>query len=306
LAQSPPRASVRHQGALSSNSLARASEATMAVRFCERTRGAPSLHRGWRTPDPSPTRTAKNLPAISLDLCVEEEVDEKWPCTTGGTYSEQKASEPFYGGKRCIDANQEDPPYGAYDGLSTPRGHEPSSPGSKDFPLPNGGICPDPPTYYEPRVRTPSPEHTYARRHEFYPPPPRPPTTCLPMNTLATVPMPMVLAYKGGVQGGCTGPDTFNGAGSMSQGIFQPYVKQEPCRSGYYARKQAPVQEELGWVVSRGSIGHPFSCGKACKYVKKRKGCKDGASCDHCHICDWHRCEAATRKYRADGHGAGI
>lgn len=38
-----------------------------------------------------------------------------------------------------------------------------------------------------------------------------------------------------------------------------------------------------------GSMGHPYSCGPACKYVLKQKGCKDGDLCSHCHICRWTR-----------------
>ncbi|CAE8613012.1 unnamed protein product, partial [Polarella glacialis] len=42
-------------------------------------------------------------------------------------------------------------------------------------------------------------------------------------------------------------------------------------------------------AASRGSIGHPFTCAEACKYAKKSRVCKDGAVCDHCHLCDWKR-----------------
>jgi len=42
-------------------------------------------------------------------------------------------------------------------------------------------------------------------------------------------------------------------------------------------------------LVSMGSVGHPSSCNEACKFAKKKRGCKDGASCDHCHLCDWKR-----------------
>lgn len=41
--------------------------------------------------------------------------------------------------------------------------------------------------------------------------------------------------------------------------------------------------------ISYGSQGHPFSCGPACKYASKGKGCKDGANCDHCHLCKWKK-----------------
>eukprot|EP00931_Biecheleriopsis_adriatica_P103442 TRINITY_DN78275_c0_g1_i1.p1 TRINITY_DN78275_c0_g1~~TRINITY_DN78275_c0_g1_i1.p1 ORF type:complete len:406 (+),score=74.72 TRINITY_DN78275_c0_g1_i1:135-1352(+) len=40
---------------------------------------------------------------------------------------------------------------------------------------------------------------------------------------------------------------------------------------------------------SVGSVGHPSSCGPACKYAMKPKGCKDGMLCSHCHLCRWNR-----------------
>lgn len=42
-------------------------------------------------------------------------------------------------------------------------------------------------------------------------------------------------------------------------------------------------------TVSRGSIGHPYSCAGSCKYAWKRRGCKDGANCERCHLCEWRR-----------------
>lgn len=36
-----------------------------------------------------------------------------------------------------------------------------------------------------------------------------------------------------------------------------------------------------------GSIGHPHRCEAACKYIKKPRGCKDGAACTRCHLCDF-------------------
>lgn len=40
---------------------------------------------------------------------------------------------------------------------------------------------------------------------------------------------------------------------------------------------------------SIGSIGHPHSCGNACKYVNRAGGCKDGYNCQQCHVCRWQR-----------------
>jgi len=36
-------------------------------------------------------------------------------------------------------------------------------------------------------------------------------------------------------------------------------------------------------VLSVGSVGHPYTCREPCKYVRKIRGCKDGADCDRCH-----------------------
>jgi len=43
---------------------------------------------------------------------------------------------------------------------------------------------------------------------------------------------------------------------------------------------------------SVGSQGHPDSCRPACKYVRRKGGCRDGANCPNCHFCEWRR---ATR-----------
>jgi len=40
---------------------------------------------------------------------------------------------------------------------------------------------------------------------------------------------------------------------------------------------------------SVGTIGHPYTCGNACKYARKQKGCKDGKLCVCCHLCVWRR-----------------
>jgi hypothetical protein len=47
---------------------------------------------------------------------------------------------------------------------------------------------------------------------------------------------------------------------------------------------------------SPGSVGHPHLCAGACKY-NSRKGCKEGDSCNRCHLCVWTR--SAERKHVA-------
>lgn len=38
-------------------------------------------------------------------------------------------------------------------------------------------------------------------------------------------------------------------------------------------------------ISSTGSLGHPDCCQKPCKYLWKKRGCRDGALCSHCHLC---------------------
>jgi len=45
----------------------------------------------------------------------------------------------------------------------------------------------------------------------------------------------------------------------------------------------------LPTLVSLGSVGHPRTCAEACKFARKGRGCKDGASCVRCHQCEWRR-----------------
>jgi hypothetical protein len=60
---------------------------------------------------------------------------------------------------------------------------------------------------------------------------------------------------------------------------------------------RAPVTH----MVSLGSVGHPLTCSEACKYVGKPRGCKDGASCDRCHLCKWNRYAPPKRLQRMLG-----
>jgi len=46
-------------------------------------------------------------------------------------------------------------------------------------------------------------------------------------------------------------------------------------------------------AASAGSIGHPHSCAQACKYVKRKSGCRDGSQCPNCHLCHWQRAKVA-------------
>eukprot|EP00931_Biecheleriopsis_adriatica_P044818 TRINITY_DN25678_c0_g1_i1.p1 TRINITY_DN25678_c0_g1~~TRINITY_DN25678_c0_g1_i1.p1 ORF type:complete len:276 (-),score=41.89 TRINITY_DN25678_c0_g1_i1:44-871(-) len=51
------------------------------------------------------------------------------------------------------------------------------------------------------------------------------------------------------------------------------------------AQEHSPMDQSS--AASVGSIGHPYSCGQACKYISKSRGCKDGRFCVRCHLCKW-------------------
>jgi len=55
-----------------------------------------------------------------------------------------------------------------------------------------------------------------------------------------------------------------------------------------------PIAEE-----SIGTRGHPNTCAQACKYVRRKTGCRDGAACTNCHSCVWRRNPA----WEPDLHG---
>mmetsp|Transcript_58360 Transcript_58360/g.90807 ORF Transcript_58360/g.90807 Transcript_58360/m.90807 type:complete len:347 (-) Transcript_58360:138-1178(-) len=39
--------------------------------------------------------------------------------------------------------------------------------------------------------------------------------------------------------------------------------------------------------LNAGSLGHPDACGKACKYIRKNRGCIAGKDCVFCHVHQW-------------------
>jgi len=58
--------------------------------------------------------------------------------------------------------------------------------------------------------------------------------------------------------------------------------------------------------LSVGSTGHPHSCGPACKYAQKSKGCKDGVNCERCHLCRWSRYTKAETEKNEEIMGNGF
>mmetsp|Transcript_64736 Transcript_64736/g.208479 ORF Transcript_64736/g.208479 Transcript_64736/m.208479 type:complete len:459 (-) Transcript_64736:184-1560(-) len=69
--------------------------------------------------------------------------------------------------------------------------------------------------------------------------------------------------------------------------------------AGSVASPSTSVADEDA-LFSVGTRGHPFSCAKACKYIRKKTGCREGANCPDCHRCCWHR--TTSRAQQGLGH----
>lgn len=74
---------------------------------------------------------------------------------------------------------------------------------------------------------------------------------------------------------------------------------------GVSSSTQRSTQHKVPSQVSIGTVGHPVSCGPACRYVKRKGGCRDGTSCSSCHLCFWVRGKAqdeqqTTRRSQAN------
>ncbi|CAK0893665.1 unnamed protein product, partial [Prorocentrum cordatum] len=71
------------------------------------------------------------------------------------------------------------------------------------------------------------------------------------------------------------------------------------------ASQEARDGGSLQPLVSAGTLGHPTSCGAPCKYVRRKAGCRDGASCQSCHVCQWHRAPQERLADRGEGDTSG-
>mmetsp|Transcript_77247 Transcript_77247/g.121564 ORF Transcript_77247/g.121564 Transcript_77247/m.121564 type:complete len:347 (-) Transcript_77247:55-1095(-) len=78
-------------------------------------------------------------------------------------------------------------------------------------------------------------------------------------------------------------------ASQVSQSLEAMAIPPPPGLTPMEPEETHTTQESIDLLSSVGSLGHPYSCGLACKYVGKAKGCKDGTLCPNCHLCRWSR-----------------
>mmetsp|Transcript_60928 Transcript_60928/g.122145 ORF Transcript_60928/g.122145 Transcript_60928/m.122145 type:complete len:244 (+) Transcript_60928:118-849(+) len=96
----------------------------------------------------------------------------------------------------------------------------------------------------------------------------------------------------GGVRGECRKGEPQEEAASGevstagSEGTGVPSEELADSNKSQDAASDEVASEGAEWP-SCGSVGHPHACAMACKYVLKPRGCKDGSSCNRCHLCKW-------------------
>jgi len=82
----------------------------------------------------------------------------------------------------------------------------------------------------------------------------------------------------------------------MPSGLFSFSRQDSPSTAGFRTRSPSPEHAQgKSWWPSIGSQGHPICCQFPCKYVRKRKGCKDGPDCRRCHLCQFSKSGAKNR-----------
>jgi len=137
------------------------------------------------------------------------------------------------------------------------------------------------------RMRTPSPEASYAYRGRA---PPYPPETLLhqgPVQSITVLQTPYACQPMQQFAW-CLQADAEADVSAGSDAKSAP--SRQTSTAGFVAAEKSSETSAGAAVTaddapSVGSVGHPHCCQAPCKYFKKARGCKDGANCSRCHIC---------------------
>jgi hypothetical protein len=231
--------------------------------FLDAQRAVPSLSRGWRTPDPSPTRNAEGLPR-----CKPSEL-----CFTGSSAEiAQDAETP----RHCRSKEVQMGGCESDRTLSPPMLCSPAEVATNDV--------------QAPRVqdRTPSPSNNSDTAHLFLPEMALEDVQALAMGGMWSIP----------ICDPCGTPQMMIPWAPVSYAVAPGNWEQITHLSG--EAEQLPDV-----IVSAGSKGHPLCCAEPCKYQNKLRGCKDGATCDHCHLCEWKPARGRKNAPRGTRKGTG-
>jgi len=141
------------------------------------------------------------------------------------------------------------------------------APGSATAPLPPHGMSGQP----QPQVQTPM-------------------GSSAPLSSAALTAVARALAAVGAgppIEG--PPPTTLASTPMAQQGAAPSSLGGDVCQVCDVPAKQQDEQQTNQQQLSLGSIGHPHSCGAACRFVKRKSGCRDGIHCTSCHLCFWRR-----------------
>jgi len=239
--------------------------------FCPAERRLRTLQRGYRTPDPSPSPSTTGVVG-KLELClVEREENEEQDMATPrrGRIVEPEAYR--------MAASRTPSPSPSRSSYPASLGSKLGSESSDDCLTPrqfgkvvaphnslSGSTSVQPTSYASPMTQWPAqlPAQTYG--------------LVLHMTPVMIVPPPPEQVWK---------------RDGSSTSISDDASPTDSANDG------ATEGVEGDGPPSIGSMGHPYLCADACKYVKKPRGCKDGANCNRCHICSWNQ-SAVRRKRR--------
>jgi len=136
---------------------------------------------------------------------------------------------------------------------------------------------------------------------DIQPPPGLPPPPGLTLGRQQPLQLSCSAAFQEGVSAGsmehphaCAAPCRYiKRKGGCREGASCPKCHLCFWQRGVERDQGSPSSPEvLGTAdeqTSVGTMGHPVSCGNACKYMRRRGGCRDGADCPNCHLCMWRR-----------------
>mmetsp|Transcript_98196 Transcript_98196/g.247818 ORF Transcript_98196/g.247818 Transcript_98196/m.247818 type:complete len:266 (+) Transcript_98196:63-860(+) len=233
-------------------------------------RAVPALQRGWRTPDPSPTRAAADLPGCTWNLCCTED-EPSTPKLIGGHRREEA---------RCRVASRTPSPEPLHRREPTGVHKMPSGQWAAwtlDYNEEDVLSCAArsdedlPPEISSTPTSSPDAQTAESDKALQTPPPPPPPVLVL---------MPFMANTA-------CGSSFRTHFAPQARGMFSFPGRDDAEKKPSEATSDAArLPEEC---PSKGSIGHPFTCANFCKYARKSRGCKDGAACDHCHLCTQKR-----------------
>eukprot|EP00929_Paragymnodinium_shiwhaense_P023080 TRINITY_DN1453_c0_g1_i3.p1 TRINITY_DN1453_c0_g1~~TRINITY_DN1453_c0_g1_i3.p1 ORF type:complete len:475 (-),score=108.66 TRINITY_DN1453_c0_g1_i3:208-1632(-) len=246
--------------------------------FASTQRGLPSLARGWRTPDPSPSREAAGLPGYAMELVYLEDKDNE----IAPLADQEDAAIPKLSALRSLPT--------AFQQNMQPEHEENAG-------IPKLSSLGAMPAIFQPNMQPEQEDDAAIPK----------------LSTLGATPAIFQQSMQPDKQDHA-GIPKLSPLGAMPA-IFQPNVQPDPedmppasfPAQGMMMSRLSPQAAAFDFdaedmdaddfqdsacgftnadvLISIGTHGHPDCCGQACKYAHSATGCAMGADCSRCHIC---------------------